>query len=94
MAGVFSGGFLLFALALTVVVILGWWKMFEKAGEPGWAAIIPIFNIIVFLKIAGRPIWWVVLFFIPIANIIVAIVLAIDIAKGGPLSECEPQGGY
>ena len=80
-AGVFSGGFLLFALALAVVVIIGWWKMFEKAGEPGWAAIIPIFNIIVLLKIAGRPLWWVILYFIPIANIVAAIVVSIDIAK-------------
>ncbi len=80
-AGLFSGGFLLAALVLTVVVIIGWWKMFEKAGEPGWAAIIPIFNIIVLLKIAGRPVWWVVLYLVPIANIIVAIVVAIDIAK-------------
>ena len=80
-AGLFSGGFLLFALALAVVVIIGWWKMFEKAGEPGWAAIIPIFNIIVLLKIAGRPLWWVILYFIPIANIVAAIVVSIDIAK-------------
>ena len=79
--GLFSGGFLLFALALAVVVIIGWWKMFEKAGEPGWAAIIPIFNIIVLLKIAGRPLWWVILYFIPIANIVAAIVVSIDIAK-------------
>ena len=80
-AGLFSGGFLLFALALAVVVIIGWWKMFEKAGEPGWAAIIPIFNIIMLLKIAGRPLWWVILYFIPIANIVAAIVVSIDIAK-------------
>jgi uncharacterized protein DUF5684 len=80
-AGLFSGGFLLFALALAAVVIIGWWKLFEKAGEPGWAAIIPIFNVIVLVKIAGRPLWWVVLFFIPIANIIAAIVIAMDIAK-------------
>ena len=80
-AGLFSGGFLLFALALAVVVIIGWWKMFEKAGEPGWAAIIPIYNVIVLLKIAGRPLWWLILYFIPIANIVAAIVVGIDIAK-------------
>jgi hypothetical protein len=81
MAGLFSGGFMLFMLAFVVVVIIGWWKMFEKAGEPGWAAIIPIFNIIVLLKIAGRPVWWVVLYFIPLVNIVATIILAIDIAK-------------
>ena len=81
MAGLFSGGFMLFALAFAVVVIIGWWKMFEKAGEPGWAAIIPIFNVIVLLKIAGRPVWWVVLYFIPLVNIVATIIVAIDIAK-------------
>jgi hypothetical protein len=81
LAGLFSGGFMLFVLALVVVVIIGWWKMFEKAGEPGWAAIIPIFNIIVLLKIAGRPVWWVVLYFIPLVNIVATIIIAIDIAK-------------
>lgn len=81
LAGLFSGGVLLFALAVVVVVIIGLWKLFEKAGEPGWAAIIPIFNIIVMLKIAGRPLWWVVLFFIPFVNIVATIIVAIDIAK-------------
>lgn len=81
LAGLFSGGFLLFALAIVVVVIIGLWKLFEKAGEPGWAAIIPIFNIIVMLKIAGRPLWWVVLYLIPLVNIVATIIVAIDIAK-------------
>lgn len=81
MAGMFSGGFMLMALAVAVVVILGLWKLFEKAGEPGWAAIIPIFNIIVLLKIAGRPAWWVILYFIPLVNIVATIIVSIDIAK-------------
>jgi|HubBroStandDraft_6_1064221.scaffolds.fasta_scaffold106439_2 hypothetical protein len=81
LAGLFSGGFMIALLAFVVVVVVGCWKMFEKAGEPGWAAIIPIFNIIVLLKIAGRPVWWVVLYFIPLVNIVATIVVAIDIAK-------------
>lgn len=80
-AGLLSGGFLLGGLAFAVIVIIGLWKLFEKAGEPGWAAIIPIFNVIVLLKIAGRPVWWVVLYFIPIVNIVAAIIVSIDIAK-------------
>jgi hypothetical protein len=77
----FSGPILLFALALVVVVIAGVWKMFEKAGQPGWAAVIPIYNAWVLLKVAGRPGWWLILLFLPIVSIIIAIVLAIDIAK-------------
>jgi len=69
-------------LILTVLAIAGMWKAFEKAGKPGWAAIIPIYNAIVMLEIAGRPLWWILLFFIPIVNIVVAIIVSIDIAKG------------
>ena len=48
-------------LAIVVVFVWGLWKVFEKAGEPGWAALVPIYNAIVLLKIAGRPGWWVLL---------------------------------
>ena len=58
--GLFMG---LVWLALIVLVLAGWWKMFEKAGQPGWAAIIPIYNLYILLKIAGRPGWWLILFF-------------------------------
>ena len=44
-------------LVIAVIIIAAMWKLFTKAGEPGWAAIIPIYNFIVLLKIAGRPVW-------------------------------------
>ncbi|HEY4654487.1 MAG TPA: DUF5684 domain-containing protein [Cyclobacteriaceae bacterium] len=62
-------------LALLVVVIVGMWKTFEKAGKPGWAAIIPIYNLIVLLEIVGKPLWWIVLLLIPFVNIIFAIIV-------------------
>jgi hypothetical protein len=68
-------------LVVVVAVIAGMWKVFVKAGKPGWACIVPIYNIIVLLEIAGRPIWWIVLLFIPIANLIVLILVALDVAK-------------
>lgn len=69
------------AVAFAVLMIAAMWKVFEKAGEPGWAAIIPIYNVIVLLKIAGRPAWWVILFLIPVVNFIVAILVSLDVAK-------------
>jgi hypothetical protein len=69
------------ALVLLLVWIAGMWKVFEKAGEPGWAAIVPIYNVVVWLRIAGRPVWWFLLFFIPIVFIIPSIIVPIDIAK-------------
>ena len=64
-----------------VMVIAGLWKTFVKAGEPGWGAIIPFYNIYLMLKIAGRPGWWLILYFIPIVNVIIQLIVAIDIAK-------------
>jgi len=46
-------------IAMYVVTAIGLWKMFEKAGKPGWAGIIPIYNFVVLLQIAGKPIWWI-----------------------------------
>lgn len=66
---------------IVVIVIAGMWKTFQKAGHPGWAAIIPIYNIYITLKIAGRPGWWLLLLLVPIVNIVVNIVVAIDVAK-------------
>jgi hypothetical protein len=68
-------------LAVIVLFIAGLWKTFSKAGKPGWAAIVPIYNIIVMLEVINRPIWWIILFLIPIVNIIVYIIISLDMAK-------------
>jgi hypothetical protein len=72
---------MLVELAIAVLMIAGMWKVFVKAGEPGWAAIVPIYNIIIMLKIAGKPVWWVVLFLIPVVSLVIAILVAIGIAQ-------------
>lgn len=76
-----SPGSLIFGLVFAVLVIAGMWATFSKAGKPGWAAIIPIYNIYVLLKVAGRPGWWLILWIIPIVNFIISIIVAIDVAK-------------
>jgi len=68
-------------LAIAVFMIVCYWKIFEKAGKPGWAAIIPIYNFIVFLEIVGKPVWWIILILIPIVNIFVLIYLVHLFAK-------------
>lgn len=77
----FSGTFLLVWLAIMVVVIIGGWRVFEKAGEPGWAILIPIYNTYILIKIAGREWWWLLLMLIPLVGIIIAIIVSIDVAK-------------
>ncbi len=67
-------------LAIAVLMIIATWKVFAKASRPGWAAIIPIYNIIVLLDVAGKPIWWIILFLlapIPIAGPIIVFVVSL-----------------
>ena len=68
-------------VAVIVAVIVAWWQIFTKAGEAGWKAIIPIYNLIVILKIVGREWWWVFLLLIPIVSFVVWIIVAIDLAR-------------
>jgi hypothetical protein len=72
---------LLIWLGVIVLVFAGFWKTFAKAGQPGWAAIIPIYNLYVLCKIVGRPWWWLVLCFIPIVCLVITILLWLDLAK-------------
>jgi hypothetical protein len=67
-------------LAVTVVIFAGLWKTFEKAGEPGWAAIIPIYNFYILTKISDNAWWWVVLFFIPVIQLFALAKVSIDVA--------------
>lgn len=73
--------FLLFYLAIIVFFLICYIKIFLKAGRKWWEAIIPIYNIFILLKIIGRPAWWILLFFVPIVNIVVSVIVAIDMAK-------------
>ncbi len=79
-----DGPGLLFWIVWAIVVIFeiaAIWIVFTKAGKPGWASIVPIYNAIVILEIAGRPLWWFLLYFIPLVNIIIAFIVMIDFAK-------------
>lgn len=69
------------SLATSILILVSWWKVFKKAGQPGWAAIVPIYNTIVKLQIAGLPEWYVLLILlVPIANIVMTVMMIIEIA--------------
>lgn len=76
-----AGGMVVVWLALVVVLVAAMWKVFVKAGQPGWAAIVPIYNLLVLLKIAGKPAWWLILMFIPFVNFIVIIIAMMAVAR-------------
>ncbi len=72
---------LLLPIALLVVILAGGWKMYEKAGEPGWAFIIPFYNMWVLVRITRNEWWWFVLLFIPLINLVASIKLLHDLSK-------------
>lgn len=80
-AGMFGGSMLVVQLVFMVFYIVVTWKIFEKAGKPGWACLIPIYNMVVMLEIVDRPLWWIILYFIPFVNIIIYIIVIFDLAK-------------
>ncbi len=73
--------FLIAAFAVWVVLIVATWKVFTKAGRPGWASIIPIYNVVVLLQIAGKPGWWIILCLVPLVNIVIVFIAYISLAK-------------
>lgn len=75
-----TGGTLV-VLAILIVMIAAVWKVFTKAGQPGWALFIPIYNAIVWLRVCGKPGWWVILLFIPIVNFIITLLASLGMAK-------------
>lgn len=83
-SGVGAGPGIVFRIvyfAVIIFMLVAMWKIFVKAGKPGWGCIVPIYNIILQLEIAGRPLWWIFLLLIPFVNIFFAFVIMLDIAK-------------
>src|ERR1700675_4595636 len=73
--GLIGGGL---GLIVGIFLVVAMWKVFSKAGQPGWAAIIPIYNLYVWCKIVGRPWWWILLMLIPFVIFIICIILCMD----------------
>lgn len=72
---------IIISLAWYVLVVVALWKVFSRAGYPGWLAIIPIVNVFVLVKIAGFSAWLGLLYLIPIVNIVFAIIVALRTGK-------------
>jgi hypothetical protein len=75
------GAVLFVMLGIVAVLIIGMWKVFTKAGKPGWASIVPIYNVMVMAEIAGKPNWWGLLCLIPFVGWIFGIIITAGVAK-------------
>ena len=72
---------LFYLIVVVFLIIVPEWKIYSKAGQPGWAVLIPIYNIIVLLQIIRKPLWWIVMFFIPFANIVFLVMTYNELSK-------------
>jgi len=80
----FAGSFFIFLLvlgAISLLIIVALWVIFEKAGESGWKSLVPIYNIYILLLISGMPGWWLIMFFIPVVGIVFSLLLMLALAK-------------
>ena len=70
---------------LFLLIIVGFiasaWVIYTKAGEDGWKGVIPVYNLIILLKIVNKPVWWVILILIPLVNIAIMFIINIALAK-------------
>ena len=72
---------LVFLFSLVALMISANWIVFKKAGQPGWASLVPIYNLLIMLKVIGRPGWWLILLLIPLVSLIVSLIIPFDLAK-------------
>ena len=79
--GLFGLIFGLVYMAFIVGALVGLWKVFEKAGKPGWASLIPIYNIIVLHEIVGRDLVKILFLLIPFVNFYFIVTLIVSLAK-------------
>ena len=85
-----GGVFWVVTMALCVLLIVSMWKIFVKAGKPGWAAIVPIYNTVVLYQVSGLNPWWLLLYLVPFVNYIAMFVLSIMLA--GKLAKAFGKG--
>ncbi len=78
---------IVFYVGIITLLLVSLWKIVAKAGEPGWAGIIPVYNMMILAKIAEKPIWWGALVLIPIAGIVFQIWIWNRVVKRFGLSE-------
>ena len=77
----FMTAYFLVIFVVAIVMIIALWKIFTKAGKPGWGALIPLYNTYLLIVTAGKPGWWLLLLFVPFVNIVIAILIMLELAK-------------
>ncbi|MCL2085843.1 DUF5684 domain-containing protein [Candidatus Saccharibacteria bacterium] len=79
--GMMAGSTLACSAVFAIMSIIGMWMIFEKAGQKGWKALIPIYNIVILFRVAGLSGWLILLYLIPVVNIVLAFYVSIKLAE-------------
>ena len=80
-SGAGAAGIILYVAVIYALLVIPYWVIFKKAGREGWPALIPIYSTYIVLKIIGRPGWWLILFLIPLVNLVIYIIMMNDLSK-------------
>jgi len=72
-ASIFTPTVITIMVIFGIIELVAMWKIFTKAGQPGWASIIPIYNIYVLTVIIGKPWWWMLLLIVPCVSLVFAV---------------------
>ena len=70
-----------FWVGVVLFFVIAAWKVFTKAGQPGWGILVPFYNAYLWIKIAGKPGWWLLLYLIPVVNIVIGIIVTLEVGK-------------
>lgn len=73
--------YLILFIIFSIAAITGLWAMFEKAGEPGWKILIPLYNFYVWLRIIHKPLWWYIFLLIPFINVFTVMLMVVESLK-------------
>jgi hypothetical protein len=68
-------------LSLYLVTIVSYWRLFTMAGKPGWAILVPIYNMIIWQQVSGKPLWWILLYFVPVVNLVICVMCMFAFAE-------------
>lgn len=76
-------GLIKFAFAVTVIVVgvISTWRLHSKAGQPGWIGLVPVLNVLGELKMAGKPYWWALLFWVPVIGLVMRVIRKVGVAR-------------
>ena len=73
--------YVIFSILSFILVIVGLWGIFEKAGEKGWKILVPFYNLYIWLQIIKKPIWWYIFLLIPFINVFVILLMIVEVLK-------------